>query len=155
MKLIELIRRESSASLGWLLVVAVLSAISNSLLLIIVNVAIGGAVPAQSTFRWFFLFAACLAIFALTRRYLLIVLSKELEQVLHKVRTRVADKIRRADLLSLEGLERAGIYASVQRETLQISSIGKPLVQVVQAVLLLVLTLLYILYLSPYAFLFT
>jgi putative ATP-binding cassette transporter len=155
MKLIELIRRESSASLGWLLVVAALSAISNSLLLIIVNVAIGGAVPAQSTFRWFFLFAACLAIFALTRRYLLIVLSKELEQVLHKVRTRVADKIRRADLLSLEGLERAGIYASVQRETLQISSIGKPLVQVVQAVLLLVLTLLYILYLSPYAFLFT
>ncbi|MGZ5494977.1 MAG: ATP-binding cassette domain-containing protein, partial [Thermoanaerobaculia bacterium] len=155
MKLLELIRRESSVSLGWLLVIFALSAISNALLLIIVNVALEASGKEQPTFRWFFLFAVSLTIFTLTRRHLMIVLSKELEQILHKVRTRVADKIRRADLLLLERLERAGIYASVQRETLQISSIGKPLVQVVQAMLLLVLTLFYILYLSPYAFLFT
>jgi putative pyoverdin transport system ATP-binding/permease protein len=154
MKLLELIRRESSVSLGWLLVISALSAISNALLLIVVNVALAASARDQPTFRWFFLFAGSLAIFALTRRHLLIVLSKELEQILHKVRTRLADKIRRADLLALEGLERAGIYASVQRETLQISSIGKPLVTVTQAMLLLVLTLFYILYLSPYAFLF-
>ncbi len=157
MKLLQLIRRESSLSFGWLVVISTISANANALLLIIVNVALEdeAATGQTATFRWLFLFVVFLAIFALTRRHLLIVLSKELEQVLHNVRIRVADKIRRADLLSLEGLERAGIYASVQRETLQISSIGKPLVQVVQAMLLLVLTLLYILYLSPYAFLFT
>lgn len=154
MKLLELIRRESSVSLGWLFVIAAISAMSNAALLIIVNVALQDTVKEKSTFRWFFLFAMLLAIFALTRKHLLSAVSRELEQILHKVRTRVADKIRRADLLSLEGLERAGIYASVQRETLDISSIGKPLVTVIQAMMLLVLTLLYILYLSPFAFLF-
>lgn len=155
MKLLQLIRRESSVSLVWLLVIAAISAISNTLLLIIVNVALKSMVKEQPTFRWFFLFTVLLVIFGLTRRHLLIVVSKEFEQILHKVRTRVADKIRRADLLSLEGLERAGIYATVQRETLEISSIGKPLVSVVQALLLLILMLFYILYLSPFAFLFT
>lgn len=154
MKLLKLIRQESSISLGWLFVIAAISAIANAALLIIVNIALKETVKEQSTFRWLFLFVVLLAIFALTRRHLLIVVSKEFEQILHKVRTRVADKIRRADLLSLEGLERSGIYASVQRETLEISSIGKPLVTVVQAILLLILTLFYIMYLSPFAFLF-
>jgi putative ATP-binding cassette transporter len=155
MKLLELIRRESSISLGWLLVVAAISGMANALLLIIINVALGDIAQEKPTFRWLFLFVVLLMIFALTRKHLLVTVSKEFEQILHRVRIRVADKIRRADLLSLEGLERAGIYASVQRETLEISSIGKPLVTVVQAILLLILTLLYILYLSPFAFLFT
>ncbi|HSK76499.1 MAG TPA: cyclic peptide export ABC transporter [Thermoanaerobaculia bacterium] len=154
MKLLELIRKESSVSLGWLFFIAAVSAICNALLLIIVNAALEDTALGKPTFRWLFLFVVLLAIFALTRKHLLIEVSKEFEQILHKVRTRIADKIRRADLLSLEKLERAGIYASVQRETLEISSIGKPLVTVVQALLLLVLTLIYIFYMSPFAFLF-
>jgi putative pyoverdin transport system ATP-binding/permease protein len=153
-RLLELIRRESSVSLGRLLVIAAISALANAFLLIDVNVALKATVKDQPTLRWLFLFVALLAIFALTRRQLLSAVGQEFEQIMHQVRTRVADKVRRADLASLEKLERAGIYASVQREALAISYIGKPLVTVIQAMLLLVITLLYILYLSPYAFLF-
>ncbi len=155
MKLLELIRAESRIPVGRLVFLSAVSATANALLLVIVNLALEDTIREQPTFRWFFLFAILVVIFAITRKRLLVSVSLEFEQILHKVRTRVADKVRRADLLRLEGLERSGIYASVQRETLEISSIAKPLVSVSQALLLLILTLLYILYLSPWAFLFS
>ncbi len=152
MKLLELLRQESDVSIGWLCFIAVVSGFTNALLLIIVNVVLDGQDEPAKSFRLFTLFVTFLATFAITRKHLLFVMTRELEQILHKLRTQIADKIRRVDLLSLEKLGRAEIYASVQRETLAISAIGQPLVTVVQSLMLMALTLGYIAYLSPWAF---
>ncbi len=155
MKIFDLIREESDVSIGRLLFISVVSGTTNAALLVIVNTVLGDRPEISNSFRLLTLFVVFLAVFAITRKHLLIAVTQEIEQILHKVRTRLADKIRRVDLLRLEKLGRAEIYASVQRETLSISAIGKPLVTVFQSVLLSTLTLLYIAYLSPWAFLYS
>lgn len=154
MKLLDLLRAESDVSVGRLVFVSVVSGAANALLLVIVNAVLEERDVISSSFRLLFLFVVFLVAFSLTRKHLLTAVTQEIEQILHRVRTRLADKIRRADLLRLEKLGRAEIYAVLQRETLSISAIGKPLVTVFQSLLLLTLTLLYIAYLSPWAFVY-
>lgn len=154
MKLLDLLRKESDVSVGRLLFISVVSGAANAMLLVIVNSVLENREAVANSFRLLFLFVVFLIVFSLTRKHLLTTVTQEIEQILHRVRTRITDKIRRADLLRLEKLGRAEIYASVQRETLSISSIGKPLVTVFQSLLLLALTLIYITYLSPWAFVY-
>jgi len=67
------------------------------------------------------------------------------------VRLRLADKIRRSDLLTLETIGEADIHARISRDTASIAQAARPLFAAAQGVVMIVFTLGYIAIVSPIA----
>lgn len=155
MTVLDLVRRESRVSLRGLGVMAVLSGLSSALILVIVTSAASAAQePAQrSGFRYFLLFLLALAINVVTQRGVFTTASRTVEESLERVRNRLADLIRHADLQSYEKTGRARIYAAVNRDTMTISQAAFPLINAGQSFAVVAFTLLYIAFLSRTALL--
>jgi putative ATP-binding cassette transporter len=152
MKLLELIRRESSVSLRKLGLMAAIAGLSNSMVLAIVNTAASHAVDDEHHLRHFLMFALAVATYAVAQRYIMVTSTSETEQILHRIRVRMAEKIRLADLLPLESIGRSRIYASITRETQTISQASTGMVIGVQSGVLVFFTIIYIAWLSLPAF---
>ena len=153
MKLLDLLRRESSISLRRLGLMAGVAGLSNAMVLAIINQAASHAVNDEHYFSHFLMFAVAVAIYVIAQRYIMVISTAEVEAVLHRIRVRMADKVRRADLLPLERIGRSQIYASISRETQTISQASAALVIAVQAAVLIFFTVLYVAWLSLVAFL--
>lgn len=153
MKLLDLIRRDSDANLLWLGVLASVSGIANALLLVIINMAAQDASDQAASFRDLALFLVSIALYALTQRQVMVSSTREVESMIHRIRDRLMEKIRRADLLPLERVGRSSIYASLNKDTQTLSQTAQSLVVGVQSAILTVFTLLYIAWLSRIAFL--
>ncbi len=152
MRLFRLLRDESQVSLGGLGFVALLSGLGNALILVVVNKAVEDTANGSHTTQLLLLFAIVFTLYLVTRRYVLIVTAKEIEQVLHKIRIRIADLIRKADLLQLEKIGRSEIFSAMQRETATISHSRVPSVLAIQASILFFFSDIYLFWLSAPAF---
>ncbi|HEX6642427.1 MAG TPA: cyclic peptide export ABC transporter [Thermoanaerobaculia bacterium] len=155
MKLIALLRQESTVSLRRLCVLAALAGLSSALVLPIINTAARLASHRESSFRLLLLFLLIVTIYAISQRVFMVEAIAEVEVVLDRVRTRLVDKIRRCDLGPLEEIGRTMIYASISKDTTTISQASLVLVMSAQFSILLFFTALYVLVLSPLAFLLT
>jgi putative ATP-binding cassette transporter len=152
MKLWEFLRKEADFSGTRLIFFAAVSGLSNALILVIINTAAERVSDRQQNTQFLFLFAVAITIYILAQKYVLKVSTIEIEKMIDKLRVRLADKIRKADLQPLEGLGRSEIYASVNKETLTISQSAAPLVIAGQAAIMVCCTVLYIYFLSKPAF---
>jgi putative ATP-binding cassette transporter len=155
MKLLELLRRESSASLGTLVFVAGLAGISNALVLAIINSAAAEASTDKSSFRSLVLFILIMGIYTTSQWHLMVTATSEVEKILDKLRVRLADKIRRCDLLPLEEMGRTVIYASINKQTTTISQSALILIISCQSAILIFFTAIYVAMLSMVAFILT
>jgi len=155
MKLLELLRRESSASLGTLVFVAGLAGISNALVLAVINSAAAEASTDKSSFRSLVLFILILAIYTTSQWHLMVTATSEVEKILDKLRVRLADKIRRCDLLPLEEMGRTVIYSSINKQTTTISQSAMILIISCQSAILIFFTAIYVAMLSMVAFVLT
>jgi putative pyoverdin transport system ATP-binding/permease protein len=147
MKLLHLLFRESAISPWFVLLIASLSGLSNSLLLAVINMATQQSSRNSQPFD-IILFVVVLSAYLLFQRYLLITTVSEIERILHRVRLRIVNKINDAELLPLEQLGRSLIYASVTKEMQTISSASIGMVMLAQSGLLIIFTLVYIGFLS-------
>ncbi|HVR98286.1 MAG TPA: cyclic peptide export ABC transporter [Thermoanaerobaculia bacterium] len=152
MSLLRLLRAESKVSLGRLLAIAAISGLSSALVLAIVNTAAEQAASDLSNFRGLILFSLVLCLYIVTQKHLLTTSTVEIERILDKIRVRIADKIRHAELLPLERIGRSAIYASVSKDTLAISQAAVTIMVACQSAMLIVFTVLYLAWLSPLAF---
>ena len=145
--LLEFLRAESQISLRRFFLLSMVSGLSNALVLTILN---NASASGKSDGRFYLLILAQLMIvtYAVSQRYLTVSSVSEVERVLHKIRVRVADKIRKAELRELETVGRARIYATVSKETMTISQASLALVLGCQAAILLVFASIYIAILS-------
>ncbi|MDA8018163.1 MAG: cyclic peptide export ABC transporter [Thermoanaerobaculia bacterium] len=107
-----------------------------------------------ASLRLLALFVLAIAIYVVTQRKILVAGVSEIELVLHKIRVRIADKIRRADLEPLEKIGRSEIYSAVNKDTLTISQASMPLVTASQYLILIVFASMYLLWVSRVAFVF-
>ena len=101
------------------------------------------------------MFAATMGIQVISQRYVSRTSTREVEEIIHRLRVRLISLIRQTDLASLEGIGRAEIYAMITKETQPISSSVPMLVNGCQSGILLVFTLGYIYILSSTAFMLT
>jgi putative pyoverdin transport system ATP-binding/permease protein len=147
MKLLRLLFRESTLSPWFVLFIASLSGLSNSLLLAVINMATQQSARNSQLFN-IILFIVVLSSYLLFQRYLLILTINEIERILHRVRLRIVNKITDAELLPLEQLGRSLIYASVTKEMQTISSASIGMVMLAQSGLLIIFTLVYVGFLS-------
>src|SRR5437763_16675438 len=121
MKLLQLLRRESSVSLRTLLFMAALAGLGNSLILPIIKTAATLASRKETSLRLFILFIISVTVYAISQRWFMVKSISEVEKILDHLRVRLADKIRHCDLAPLEEIGRTVIYSSITKETTTIS----------------------------------
>lgn len=136
------------------LYVTCLAGLANAVLIGLINLAAEAVASGERVeARLFVLYLIAFAIYALANQASLRRANDFLQERLGELRLRLADKIRRAELRTLEGLGRGRLYAVVAQETNQLSQTFPLLVAASQSLFLLVFCLLYIAYLSPISFL--
>lgn len=154
MDLIKLIRQESTASWFGFAFFAAVSGLANALVLAVINLAASDVAELDDERRTHQLtiFLIVVGIYVLAQRTVMISSTREVEEIIHKIRIRLIEKIRTADLIPLERIGRSFIYASINKDTLTLSQAAQSLVVGAQSAILVLFTLLYIAWLSRIAF---
>lgn len=151
MDLLRLILAESRTDHRKFLVMLVISALGTTLVLALVNRAAqsggGGHVGLA------LLFLACIYFFAVSQRFVMSASAREVETLIHRLRLRIMERVRAADLAAMQQIGRAPIYAAVAQETQSISNSLPVLVVGGQQAVLLIFVSLYLAWLSFVAFL--
>lgn len=101
------------------------------------------------------LFVIIMAIYAVSQWKLYSEATGEIERILDRIRIRVADKIRRCDLMPIERLGQTVIYAGLTKDAQTISQAGTLVIMSAQAAVLVIFISLYVAYLSVVAFVLT
>ncbi|MFY9855280.1 MAG: ATP-binding cassette domain-containing protein, partial [Terracidiphilus sp.] len=151
--IVGFMQRETHALNRKLLVLTVASGIANAMNLAVINAAVDalrGGGPSWQLFLWF---ALSISLFVYSLRYILYESTRISEAAICSVRLRLADKIRRSDLLGLESIGEADIHARISRDMSAISQAARPLFAAAQGVIMILCTLVYIAIVSPVAML--
>jgi len=151
LQIIEFLQRETHALDRKLFVMTAASGTANALILAVINAAVESIGRGGPRWLHLLLFTLLLGLFAYTLRYILYESSRIAEEAIRTVRVRLADKIRRSDLLALESIGEADIHARISRETAAIAQAARPLFSAAQSSLMVIFTLAYIAVVSPVA----
>jgi putative ATP-binding cassette transporter len=155
MKLLKFFNNESDAPKAQIMLMAVISGLANGMLLIAINVAAEQVSDQSTEARFFLLFLIAFTLFVYTQRYSLYQATIAVEEVIRKIRVRIADKIRRSELRFIEETGSASLYAPLTKDTNLISQMAIVLVMAGQSVIVLVFGALYLAWLSPMSLLST
>jgi cyclic peptide transporter len=152
MSFLQLVRREMHGSLRKLVFMAALGGISSAAILAAINT---GAQAADSkTFSLWavMLFLISLFLFVKTQLYVTTTITGEIEAIIHRLRVRLMDQVRRSELLAIEGIGRSRIVATITRDTAVLTQASNTLCYSIQAPVLLFFVAIYVAYLSLAAF---
>lgn len=151
MKLFEFFDRESDAPKVKIVFMAILAGMSNSIIIAIINTSAEVVASDHPDIekRFFFIFIISLILFIFTRWYSLTQAVKAVERVIFKIRIRIADKIRHADLLLLEELGKSKIYTYLTKDTTLISQSALVIVTAAQSIIVVLFCIAYLAFISP------
>ncbi len=153
MTLIALLRSESSINWRRLALVAVVAATANALVLAIVNAAAGGSTSVNPVnVRYATMFALVLVTYTFSQRYLLFEASRELERIIHRIRTRLVEAVRTSELREIEEIGRNEIFAVIGQQMQMLSQTCNLLIPTVQMAMLVIFTTFYLISLSITSF---
>src|SRR5437016_3990329 len=117
MSFLNLILREMQRSPQRMLLMSALAGISTTAILFLINAAASSGEEGKSTVLYAVLFVVALVIFFKVQQYILVSATVEIETIIHKLRIRLMDQVRRSELLALDGIGRAAIVNAITRET--------------------------------------
>src|SRR3974390_3323239 len=153
MSFLQLVRREMHGSLPKLLLMASLGGISTATILAAIN---AGMQAGKGASLWAAtLFLVSLFLFIKTQFYVTITATAEIEAIIHKLRLRVMDLVRRSELLAMEGIGRSRIVAAITSDTAVLTQASNTLSFTVQGAVLIFFVGIYVAYLSFAAFAMT
>ena len=156
-RFISLFRRELDVLKDYrkLITAMAVSAISNILVLVVINKAANTAEYGKLNFVLFVMFASMVILFSISQRYVLARITQISEEVMNRIRVRIADKVRRADLYKIEKLGNAGIYSRITKDSVTITQTAPLIVNAMQSALMVSLGMVYVAMLSVKAFILT
>jgi cyclic peptide transporter len=152
MSFFQLIRREMRGSLSRLVIMSGLGGVSTATILAAINAGAQAADNGQPGLWAAALFIVALFLFIKTQHYVLITATAEIEAIIHNLRLRLMDHVRRSELLAVEGIGRAQIVAAVTRDTAALTQASNTLAFSAQGAVLIFFVALYVAYLSLLAF---
>ncbi|HZC57457.1 MAG TPA: cyclic peptide export ABC transporter [Xanthobacteraceae bacterium] len=156
MSFIDLIRREMHGSMPKLLFMSGLGGVSNASILAAINSGVQDAGNGQKPGLWAAaLFLVALFLFMKTQEYVTITATAEIEAIIHKLRVRIMDMIRRSELLEVEKIGRSRIVAAVTSDTAVLTQASNMLCFTIQGAVLIFFVGIYVAYLSLAAFFLT
>lgn len=144
MSFLELVRREMHGSLPRLLVMSALGGLSTAAILAAINAGLQGTGSLWAAT----LFMVALFLFIKTQYYVTITTTAEIEAIIHKIRLRVMDHIRRSELLSLEAIGRSRIVAAITSDTAVLTQASNMLCFSIQGAVLVFFVAIYVAFLS-------
>ncbi len=156
MSFIQLVRREMHGSLPKLVFMSGVGGVSNASILAAINSGVQNADSGQKPGLWAAsLFLIALFLFFKSQQFVTITATAEIEAIIHKLRVRLMDMIRRSELLELERIGRSRIVAAVTSDTAVLTQASNMLCFTVQGAVLIFFVGLYVAYLSLTAFALT
>ncbi|MCB0565100.1 MAG: cyclic peptide export ABC transporter [Phaeodactylibacter sp.] len=130
----------------------ILSGISNSFLIAVINSAAESVANDKMSWRYLVMYALCLCLFFYSKRYILDRSVEIVGAIINRVRHRLADMVRFTELPTLEKYGTSSIYARISQDATTISNVSTIIINGVQQSIMIVFTLLYIAAISPWSF---
>lgn len=155
MLIVDFFRRESTTSLRRIVIMALVSGLANGLILALVNTSAEHAWNKVVHIRNLFLYGIVLVLFIYSKKYAMAEANRVVEEVLSRVRLRIADKLRKADLAFIERLGQSTTYSTLTQDTNLISQTAMVMIAASASVVMVAACLLYIAYVSIAAFVMT
>jgi putative pyoverdin transport system ATP-binding/permease protein len=152
MSFFTLVRREMYGSLNRLIVISALGGISTAAILTAINSGAQAADSGEVSLWSAALFVVALFLFIKTQHYILITATAEIEAIIHKLRLRLMDHVRRSELLPLESIGRGEIVGAITKETATLTQMSNTLAFAAQGGVLIFFVAMYVAYLSLLAF---
>lgn len=150
--LYDFLKKESDRPYKKIATMAAISGLANALVLGIINAASELARNENASSQLLLMFIIALTLFIVSEYYILKFGSEIMEEIIDKIRVRLTNKVRNADLLSLEKIGTTEIYNRLTHETSTISQSAGLIVATMQSIVMLTFVVLYIAYLSVTAF---
>ena len=152
-ELFDLIREGAHLDMRRMAVHTCASAVATVLMLAAVGSAAAEVAEKGVSLPLALLFLVALVLGVFSKRIVFRSAGTEIEAVLNRVRIDLAERIRHADLRALEGVGRAALFAALTRHTRSIAQTLTMLVFASQQAIVIAAASLYLLWLSPVAFL--
>lgn len=147
-----MLRKDLKENVAPLAVFTLITGMANAALISFINTGAEYVTNDQVSHRVFLLFLISLMIYILGKRYVAMRSAVLVEAILNKIRYRLADKIRHAELATLEARGTSPFYARLGQDTVKVSNFTASVITAIQAVILIVFTTLYISTISIRAF---
>lgn len=155
MTLLTLLKKESVVPHRNILVMAFISGLANVAILALINTAAGRSPQTDAGTRLLLLFLVAMAVFNISQRYMFNKTAVVFETMVDGLRTRILDKIRTSDLVTLERMGHAEVYTKLTHNTTVISQTAGMMAAAIQSALMVTFSILYISFLSMPAFFIT
>ena len=152
MSFLKLVRREMQGSLRRLIIMCALGGISTATILAAINSGAQAADGGKPSLYAAVMFVGALFLFMKTQNYILITTTAEIEAIIHNLRLRLMDHVRRSELVPLESIGRAAIIGAITRETAALTQASNTLAFTAQGAVLIFFVAVYVAYLSLLAF---
>jgi cyclic peptide transporter len=153
---LQLVQREMQGSLPRLLFMSGIGGLSTAAVLGSINSGIQSVNTGGKPSLWAAsLFLVALFLFMKSQEYVTITATAEIEGIIHRLRLRIMDQIRRSELLALDSIGRARIVAAVTGDTMVLTQASNMLCFTVQGAVLIFFVSFYVAYLSLAAFVMT
>src|ERR1700758_911079 len=156
MSFLQLVRREMHGSMPKLLFMSGIGGISNASILAAINSGVQESNNGDKPGLWAAtLFLVALFLFMRSQQFVTITATAEIEAIIHKLRVRLMDLIRRSELLEIDKIGRSRIVAAVTSDAAVLTQASNMLCFTIQGAVLIFFVGLYVAYLSIAAFLLT
>ena len=153
MSFFQLVRRDMHTSLRKLVFMSALGGVSNAAILASINAGAASADDGHKASLWAVtLFVVALFLFIKTQVYVTTTITAEIEAIIHRMRVRILDHVRRSELLSIERIGRARIVAALTSDASVLTQASNMLSFSIQAPVLIFFVGIYVAYLSFAAF---
>lgn len=155
MEFFRFLQRESGAVGRQIAVVTLLGGAVSGLMMTIILGSASSATSDDESFRYLLMFLIALGAMVTAKRFSLRHTGRLTEEIVERLRMRVADKVRRAELLFFETTGPAQFMTLLTKETQTISSTVSMAINASASAVMLIVAFLFIAYLSIPAFLLT
>jgi putative ATP-binding cassette transporter len=153
MSFLQLVHREMHASVRKLVIMSIIGGVSNAAILTAINTGAAAADTEERGSLWAaILFVVALFLFFKTQVYVSTTITSEIEAIIHKLRVRMMDYVRRSELLSIEDIGRSRIIAAISSDAAILTQASNMLSFSIQGPILIGFVAAYVAYLSFTAF---
>jgi putative ATP-binding cassette transporter len=149
MSFFQLVRREMHGSLRKLVFMSAVGGISNAAVLAAINAGAQAADEGNESALWAVaLFVISLFLFVKSQVYVSTTITAEIEAIIHRLRVRLMDLVRRSELLSIDQIGRSRIVAAITSDAAVLTQASTMLGFTIQAPVLIFFVAIYVAYLS-------
>lgn len=152
---VVLLRRELGSDWTKFLIMATLTGISDGAVVAVINASAASSQTGKLNLQYLVMFLACIGFHILAKNYLLTRSGFAVEQMVHRIRLRIANKLRHMELGAFDKLGKAEIQLRLSQDTITLASSALPIFNAMGAAVMLIFCGAYIAYLSLAAFIVT